>query len=222
MKYKISPSLMCFDLLNIESQMNILNKYVYSYHLDFIDGIYFKNFCITPPFIKAMRAKTDAKLDVHMMIVDPFYYMKELVDIGVDCISFHSEKLINEAYRTANYLHSNDVEFGVVIAPETTVESIIPYIDQVDKITVMTEEPGFGGGEYIPNAIKTIRRLCEIRDEYFLDFKIEVDGVVNKEHFKEYKDAGVDIYILGSRGLFNLDKDLDKAVNLAIKNIEEA
>ena len=68
MEYKISPSLMCMDLLNIESQIKILNKYVYSYHIDIIDGVYFKNFSFTPPFMKAIRTITDKKLDAHVTV----------------------------------------------------------------------------------------------------------------------------------------------------------
>ena len=222
MKYKISPSLMCMDLLNIESQIKILDPYVYSYHVDIIDGVYFKNFSFTPPFMKAVRKVTSAKLDAHVMLVDPFYYLEEMVDCGADCVNIHSEKLINEAFRTSKFLHERNKEFGVVLCPEVCAETLLPYISEVDKITVMTEEPGFAGGDFIPGTLDKIKKLVKIRKERDLNFLIEVDGVVNKEHFREYKEAGVDVYIVGNRGLFSLHEDLDTAVKMTLKQIEEA
>lgn len=222
MEYKISPSVMCMDLLNIEKQMKILNKYVYSYHIDIIDGVYFKNFSFTPPFMKAMRKVTDKRLDAHVMLTDPFYYLDEMIESGADCVSIHSEQLINESFRTAKFLHEKNKYFGVVLSPSVSVENLMMYIDQVDKITVMSEEPGFAGGDFIPSSIEKIRQLYDIRKEKNLNFMIEVDGVVNKEHFREYKDAGVDIYIVGSRGLFSLDDNLEKAVNMTLEQIAKA
>lgn len=222
MKYKISPSLMCMDLLNIESQIKILNKYVYSYHIDIIDGVYFKNFSFTPPFMKAIRTITDKKLDAHVMLIDPFYYLKNMVESGADCVSIHSEKLVNEAYRTSSFLHKNNKEFGVVLSPASGVLTLLPYINEIDKVTVMSEEPGFAGGDFIPSCLNKIEELVKIREKHHLNFLIEVDGVVNKDHFKEYKDAGVDIYIVGNRGLFSLDEDLEKAVNITLEQIDKA
>lgn len=221
-KYRISPSLMCMDLLNIEKQIKILNEYVFSYHVDIIDGVYLKNFSFTPPFMKAIRTITDRRLDAHLMLIDPFYYLDEVMDSGADCVSIHSDQLVNEAFRTAKRLHDRNVDFGVVIAPSTPVEFILSYIDQVDKITVMTEEPGFAGGEFIPSTLDKIKRLVDIREEKGLEYLIEVDGVVNKDHYRQYKDAGVDVFIMGSRGLFSLDSDLEKAVTRALKDIDNA
>lgn len=222
MEYKISPSLMCMDLLNIEKQIKILNKYVYSYHVDIIDGVYFKNFSFTPPFMRAIRTITDKKLDAHVMLIDPFYYLEEMVESGADCVSIHSEKLINEAFRTAKFLHDRNKDFGVVLSPEAKASDLEKYIEKVDKVTVMSEEPGFAGGEFIPGSLDTIKELVKIREEKKLNFLIEVDGVVNKDHFREYKDAGVDIYIVGNRGLFSLDDDLEKAVNITLEQIAKA
>jgi len=222
MKYRISPSLMCMDLLNIEKQIKILDNYVYSYHIDIIDGVYFKNFSFTPPFMKAIRKITNKKLDAHVMLIDPFYYLEEMIESGADCVSIHSEKLVNEAFRTSSFLHSKNKQFGVVLAPSVPISVLMPYISEVDKVTVMTEDPGFGGGDFIPSTLNKISELVKVRDKYGLNFLIEVDGVVNKDHFKEYKDLGVDIYIVGNRGLFNLNEDLETAVKITLKQIEEA
>lgn len=219
---KISPSLMCMDLLNIEKQIRILDRYSYSYHVDIIDGVYFRNFSFTPPFMKAISRVTKRRLDAHLMLVDPFIYLEEMVESGAGLVSIHSEQLVNEAFRTADYLHERNVGFGVVVSPATPAGMIEPYIEELDKITVMTEEPGFAGGRFIPKTLEKIREFVRIREEKGLDYLIEVDGVVNRDHFREYKDAGVDIFILGSRGLFSLSDDLDEAAKTAIQDIENA
>ena len=213
---------MCMDLLNIEDQIRTLDPYVFSYHVDIIDGMYFRNFSFTPPFMKAISRISGTRLDAHLMLVDPFYYLDEMIESGAGCVSIHSEQLVNEAFRTSKKLHDAGVDFGVVVAPSTPAESILEYIGEIDKVTVMTEEPGFAGGDFIPSTLEKIRKLVKIRKERNLKFLIEVDGVVNRDHFREYKDAGVDIYILGSRGLFSLSDDLEEAVKKALDDIESA
>ena len=165
MDYIISPSVMCMDLMNLGEQIKTLNKHVSMYHVDFIDGVYLKNFSITLPFIAAMRKITDAALDIHVMLTDPFYYLDDMIEAGSTYLSFHSEMLMNEAFRTAHYLHKHGRKLGVVLVPGAPIEMIYPYISHLDKITVMMVDPGFSGGIFVPEALDTVCKLKELRKE---------------------------------------------------------
>lgn len=222
MSIKLSPSLARMDLLNIEKQIKILNKYSFSYHIDLYDGVYVKQFGLTPPIMKEIRKITDCLLDAHVYFNDPFYYLDLLIECGADYISIHTDKLVNEAYRTADYLHDKGKKFGVVIAPETSIETIMPYIDVIDKITVMTIYPGYAGARYIPQTLQKIIDLKKLREKNNYHYLIDFDGASDPEHIKYFKEAGTDLYIIGKSGLFALDPDLDTAAKLCIEYIEKA
>lgn len=211
MEYKISPATMCMDLMHLGDQIQILDQYVEMYHIDFIDGVYLRNFSFTPPFIQAMREATKHTLDVHMMVQDPFAFLDMVVDAGADIVSLHSEKLVNHAFRTARYLHDRGRKFGVVITPETSVETLLPYISEIDKITVMTVDPGFVGGDFVEYSLEIIRQLKELKAKNGYRYLIEADGQCNAAHFGMLKQAGIEVFIVGKSGLFSLDEDLDKA-----------
>ena len=187
MDYIISPSVMCMDLMNLGEQIKTLNKHVSMYHVDFIDGVYLKNFSITLPFIAAMRKITDAALDIHVMLTDPFYYLDDMIEAGSTYLSFHSEMLMNEAFRTAHYLHKHGRKLGVVLVPGAPIEMIYPYISHLDKITVMMVDPGFSGGIFVPEALDTVRKLKELRKEKGYHYIVEADGQCNEKHFTELK-----------------------------------
>lgn len=222
MEYKIAPSLMCMDLLNIEQQIKILNKYSYAYHVDIIDGVYFKNFSFTFPFVKAIRGITNKIIDSHLMLDDPIYYIDEALGCGSDYITLHSEKVVNDIYRVSEKIHGKGKKLGIVLAPSVSVDSILEYIEVVDKITILTMDPGYSGGVFVPKTVDKIAKLDKLRKENNFKYMIDFDGAPYKETFPLYKKAGVDIYTLGSRGLFNLDSDLDIACQKAIENIKNA
>ena len=187
MDYIISPSVMCMDLMNLGEQIKTLNKHVSMYHVDFIDGVYLKNFSITLPFIAAMRKITDAALDIHVMLTDPFYYLDDMIEAGSTYLSFHSEMLMNEAFRTAHYLHKHGRKLGVVLVPGAPIEMIYPYISHLDKITVMMVDPGFSGGIFVPEALDTVCKLKELRKEKGYHYIVEADGQCNEKTFHGIK-----------------------------------
>ncbi len=222
MNIKLSPSLARMDLLNIEKQIKILNKYVFSYHVDLYDGIYVKQFGLTPPIMKEIRKITDHYLDAHVYFTDPFAYLDTLIDAGADYISIHSEKMVNEAYRAADHLHQKGKKIGTVLAPETPVDAILPYVECIDKVTVMTIYPGYAGARLIPQTVSKITELVRLRAEKGLSFLIDFDGAGDKEHVGLMKKAGTDLYVIGKQGLFALDDDLDRAAQLCLDYIEKA
>ena len=148
--------------------------------------------------------------------------LKKKVDAGADYISIHSEKMVNEAYRAADHLHQKGKKIGTVLAPETPVDAILPYVECIDKVTVMTIYPGYAGARLIPQTVSKITELVQLRAEKGLSFLIDFDGAGDKEHIGLMKKAGTDLYVIGKQGLFALDDDLDRAAQLCLDYIEKA
>lgn len=118
--------------MNLGEQIKTLNKHVSMYHVDFIDGVYLKNFSITLPFIAAMLQDYRRCPRYSRNVNDPFYYLDDMIEAGSTYLSFHSEMLMNEAFRTAHYLHKHGRKLGVVGTGRSD-EMIYPYISHLDK-----------------------------------------------------------------------------------------
>ena len=130
---------------------------------------------------------------------------------GADYISPHADRITKDAFRIMNQIHDLGCKTGVAINPSESLDEIKYYIHLLDKITVMTVDPGYAGQKFVPQMLDKIRELVKIREERGLHFLIEVDGSCNERTFKQLYDAGVDVMIVGSSGLFKLDSDLSKA-----------
>lgn len=211
MKEKFSVSLMCMDLLNIKEQINTLNEKADLYHVDIMDGHYVKNITLSASFIKAIQPVAKIPIDVHLMTEYPEDYIDELAASGATYICPHAETINKDAFRIINHIKSTGCKVGVVLNPATTFSYIEHYIHLIDKLTIMTVDPGFAGQPFIVEMLDKIKIAKEYRKEHNLNYLIEIDGSCNEKTFKELYNAGADIFILGSSGLFSLDEDLTKA-----------
>lgn len=216
MKSYFSPSLMCMDLLDIKNQTEILNERADFYHVDIMDGHFVKNITLSPDFVKAMSKIATIPMDCHLMVTNPYDYIETLAQAGATYISPHAETINSEAFRVINKIKSLGCKVGIVLNPATPVEYIQHYIHHIDKITVMSVDPGFAGQPYIPEMLEKIKKLKELKEANNYKYLIEVDGSCNQKTFKELKKAGVEVFIVGSSGLFNNDKDLRKAWDIMI------
>ena len=202
---KFSPSLMTMDLDKFKDQITFLNKHVYSYHIDIMDGHFVPNITLSPWFIEQVKKISSVPISTHLMVTNPTQWIDQLIKIGSDYICVHAEVMNGIAYRLINQVHNADLKFGVVLNPETKIDVITPYIDLVDKITIMTVDPGFAGEKFIDNTLEKIRELRVLRDINNFGYLIEMDGSSNKNTFEKIQKAGPDIYILGRSGLFGLN-----------------
>lgn len=220
-KNTISPSLMCMDLTKFKEQINFLDKHVESYHIDIMDGHFVPNITLSPWFIEQVKKISDTPISVHMMVDDPAFWVPQLVDLETEWICMHAETLDGCAFRLIDQIHDAGLKAGVVINPETTVESIVPYIDIVDRVTVMTVDPGFAGQRFLESTLSKVTQLKKLREKMEYNYIIEIDGSGNKNNFKKMSEAGTEVFIVGNSGLFSLDEDISAAWEQLCNDFEQ-
>lgn len=211
MEREFSVSLMCMDFLHIEDQLKILNHNVDMLHVDIMDGHYCKNITLSPDLVKAFHKVSKIPMDVHLMTTNPEDWIKNVAEAGADTISLHAETINGQAFRLYNQIEDLGCKCGVVLNPATSLDEIKYYLNRIDLLTIMTVDVGFAGQPFIEEMIQKIEEAKRLREEKGYHYKIQIDGSCKKETFKILADAGADIYILGSSGLFGLDPDLNKA-----------
>lgn len=206
-----SPSLMCMDLMDIKHQMEILNSRADFYHVDIMDGHFVKNITLSPDFVKAVSSVAKLPLDCHLMVTTPDDFIEPLAKAGAGYICPHAETINSDAFRMIYKIKSLGCKVGVVLNPATPIEYIRQYIHLLDKITIMSVDPGFAGQPFIREMLGKIRQAKEWKEQNGYSYLIEVDGSCNERTFKDLDEAGAEVFILGSSGLFNLDPDLAAA-----------
>ena len=210
-KMMFSPSLMCMDLLSMKEQVEILNERADFYHVDIMDGHFVKNITLSPFFVSNLKRISKLPIDVHLMTEYPDDYIEELAKSRADYICPHAETINKDAFRIINKIKGFGCKAGIVLNPATPIEWIKYYIHLLDKITVMTVDPGFAGQPFIPEMLDKIKELKELKEKNGYNYLIEVDGSCNERTFDILTEAGAEVLIVGSSGLFNLDSDLPKA-----------
>lgn len=221
MKEKFSVSLMCMDLLNIKEQIEMLNNRADLYHVDIMDGHYVKNITLSPSFIEAINKVAKLPIDVHLMTEYPSDYIDELARVKASYICPHAETINKDAYRIINHIKQVGCKVGIVLNPATPFSYIKHYIHLIDKLTIMTVDPGFAGQTFIEEMLDKIKEAKEYKKTNNLNYLIEVDGSCNKKTFKKLHEAGAEVYILGSSGLFSLDSDLNKAYDKMLDSFKK-
>lgn len=207
---KISPSILSCDFANMQQDIKTISNLVEYLHIDVMDGVFVNNISIGIPVVKALRPHFDIVFDTHLMIVNPEKYIKQFALAGSDIITFHLEAT-SDSHNVIDLIHSYNVKAGISIKPKTSVEELIPYLDKVELILIMSVEPGFGGQKFDPSALEKIAWLKKMKEENGYTYEIEVDGGINGDTGKLCKDAGVDVLVSGSY-IFNKE-DREQAIN---------
>lgn len=166
-------------------------------HIDVMDGHFVPNITIGPMVYKNLKKEVDMIFDVHLMIADPLQYAKSFIDAGADYLTFHYETCDNipEAIQT---IHSLGAKAGISIKPNTPVEELKPYLNQLDLILVMSVEPGFGGQAFMFSALEKIAYLAKQKEENSYHYLIEVDGGMNQETAKLAVEHGCEVIVAGT------------------------
>ena len=162
-----------------------------------MDGLFVNNISFGIPVIKSIRPHFTKLFDTHLMIVNPERYIEAFSNAGADLITFHIEAT-EDSNKVINMIHEKGLKAGISLRPKTEVEALIPYLDKVELVLVMSVEPGFGGQEFDPSAIEKIKWLKEYKMTHNLNYEIEVDGGINDITGKLCKDAGADVLVSGS------------------------
>ena len=198
MRNILSPSILAADFKNLGQQIvDVDNAGAQYIHIDVMDGSFVPSISFGMPLIKSIRSATDKVFDVHLMIVDPIRYIKEFAEIGADIITFHLEAA-PDVNAVIDEIHSLGKRAGLSIKPGTPVKELVPYLDKVDMILVMTVEPGFGGQPFIEASYDRINAVRAMLAERGLDTDIQVDGGITKENVRSVIAAGANVIVAGS------------------------
>ena len=194
----LAPSILSADFNVLGEQIQTVAKAGAQYiHVDVMDGIFVPSISYGMPVIKSVRKSTDAVFDVHLMITEPVRYIRDFVDSGADIITVHVEacKDIDETIRD---IKACGVRAAVAINPETPVDKIMPYLDDIDMALVMSVHPGFGGQKFIPDVLDKVRIIRSYLLYNNMDKDIEIDGGINFDNLPEVLEAGANVIVAGS------------------------
>lgn len=198
MKTLISPSLLAANFLNLQGEMEMINKSEADWlHLDVMDGMFVPNISFGFPVIEAVAKVCKKPLDVHFMIEQPERYIKQTAKTGAMMMNVHYEACVH-LHRTIQQIHDAGMKAGVTLNPATPVCLLEDIICDVDMVLLMSVNPGFGGQKFIDEIVAKTRRLRHMIDESGSKALIQIDGGVNAETAPLLVEAGADVLVSGS------------------------
>ena len=216
-KIQISPSILAGDFSNLGSEIKRLEQGgADMIHVDVMDGHFVPNLTIGPPVIKSLRKYTNLPFDVHLMISPVHKYIKNFSDAGSDIITIHPEAT-EDLKDSIDLIKSLGKKVGLSLNPDTPIEIIENYFEEINLVLVMTVYPGFGGQKFISKILEKIKNLKKIKDEKKLKFDIEVDGGINFENNNMVINAGANILVSGTTIFKDNNGDIKKNIQLLRK-----
>jgi len=209
----ISPSLLSANFSRLTEDIRLVeNLGVERLHLDIMDGHFVPNLTFGPFIIKNIREVTKLHLETHLMIKNPHKYIEDYVKAGSDTIIIHQEASIN-IKKDLELIRSFNILSGIAINPDTDEDKILPYLEYLDYILIMSVFPGFGGQKFIASTLNKMRKLVRLTKDS--DITIAVDGGVNLSTINDIYNTGIDITIVGSAlyGADNINSRYTKLLN---------
>jgi ribulose-phosphate 3-epimerase len=212
-KIQISPSILSADFSQLGKEIKRLEEGGADLiHVDVMDGHFVPNLTIGPPVIKALKKNCSIKFDVHLMISPVHKYIEAYSDAGADIITIHPEAT-DDLSASICKIKELKKKAGVSLNPQTKVEVIKDYLDQIDLVLIMSVNPGFGGQKFMPEVLDKIKELKEIQKNKNLDFDIEIDGGINFENSKIAIEAGANILVSGTTVFKSNNGDIKKNID---------
>ena len=198
MHSKIAPSILAADYANFASELKRIEETSAEYvHIDIMDGQFVPNISFGADVVASMRKHSKLVFDVHLMVVNPERSVEAYAQAGADIMTIHVESTPH-IHGALQKIKAAGMKAGVVINPGTPVESLIPVLNLVDQVLIMTVNPGFGGQAFLPECLDKVATVAKWRSEKGLSFDIEVDGGVDNTTIKAAAAAGANVFVAGS------------------------
>ena len=208
---ELCPSILNADYSKLGEEIKEVESYgIKSIHVDVMDGHFVPNITIGQGVIKSIRKHSNSYFDVHLMIDNPEKYIDSFIDAGADGITFHIEVAGENVYELIDRIKARGKKVGISVNPATDLPSV-EILKLIDVLLIMTVNPGFGGQKYISEMNEKINKARQLKQEYGLNYKIEVDGGINADTIKEAVEAGAEIIVAGNV-IFG-QEDREKAIH---------
>jgi ribulose-phosphate 3-epimerase len=193
---KLAPSILSADFAELAAEVDRISDVADLLHVDVMDGHFVPNLTIGPPVVKSLRARTELFLDCHLMVDNPGVLLEEFADAGADRCIVHVE--LRDPRPLFDELRARNVGVGLVLNPPTPVEAVLPYLDEIDLLLVMSVNPGWGGQAFIAGVLDKVAAVRAEIDSRGLRCEIEIDGGINVDTAGAAAAAGCDILVAGS------------------------
>ena len=203
-----SPSILSANFLNIQADIETLNRSEADWvHVDVMDGVFVPNISIGFPLVKQVAEISEKPLDVHLMIVQPEKFIKELKDMGTMMMNVHYETCTH-LHRVVQQIKDAGMKAGVTLNPSTPVAMLKDIVADLDMVLLMSVNPGFAGQKFIPQTVNKLKELRQLIDTTGSQALIQIDGGVNLETGKLLVEAGADVLVAGN-AIFNAPDMVD-------------
>ena len=195
---KIAPSILSCDFSNLAQQVKMVEEEgVDMLHLDIMDGHFVPNLSFGPQVLSSLRPKTNLPFNAHLMIENPDKFLLPFSEAGADIICVHIEAC-KDLGKTIDKIKSLGKKVGVSLNPDTPLKEVVPFLYELDIVTLMTVFPGFGGQEFVYSVLEKIKNLKKIIEKEKISLDIEVDGGINLKTAPKAVSYGANILVVGS------------------------
>ena len=219
-KGKLSVSMMCADLLNIEHDVRLLEQNKVDYlHIDIMDAAFVPNLTFGPDFVNVLRKKTSIPFDIHLLMEHPRVIVRSLDIKEDDIVTIHSE-CKESIMENVAFIKQRGARFGLALNPDTSIEEVKKYLPYVDVILLMLIVPGFAGSMMIHGMMEKVGQTRKYLDELGFDnIEISVDGSVSCERAKYMRGLGASIFVGGTGGVFRKGMSIDDTIPVYMNSI---
>lgn len=198
MNYVLSPSILAADFKVLGQEMKKTEENGAAYiHFDVMDGMFVPSISFGMPVLASIHDATEQFMDAHLMVHEPIRYVEAFQKAGADYVTVHLEAC-EDVKTTLDKIHACGMKAGLAVNPETDVKELVPYLEDVEMILIMSVHPGFGGQKFIPESLDKIREVRAMLNEKNLETDIQVDGGIYVENVREVLDAGANVIVAGS------------------------
>lgn len=194
----VFPSILSTNYFDLESRLTeFLKVGIDHIHLDIMDGHFVDNMSFGPSAARALKSKFPFVIDAHLMVSNPEKMAPKFIEAGADWISIHIETH-NSPENLIKMIRNEGCKAGIVLNPDTPVDMVLPIVNKIDYILLMSVFPGYGGQSFIEETVSRVSSLRQVIENTGAPCLIQVDGGLNTSNVKRLKEAGADIFVIGT------------------------